>query len=77
MGKEEIFAELDKLLNVPQFERIVIHKLRELEGFLKDEISLYLSIRQRLRNEAYGHMQVCEDDHQGENQTLRVYYFQV
>lgn len=71
MGKKEILDELDELLNIPQFERIIFHKIEELKTYLRDEISLYYDLKEGFRTAAYGKMHIYEDKEQKKTQTYR------
>jgi hypothetical protein len=62
MAKQEILDQLSELLNIPQFERIIFHKVEELKLYLKDEIDLYRSLKNHFKKSAYGDMQLCESE---------------
>jgi hypothetical protein len=59
MQKQIILDELNELLNIPQAERIIHHKIKELKVYLRDEISLYQELKEDFRKATYGNMQVC------------------
>lgn len=71
MGKKEILDELDELLNIPQFERIIFHKIEELKTYLREEISLYRDLKEDFRSAAYGKMHVYEEVKQKKSLTYR------
>lgn len=71
MGKKEILNELDELLNIPQFERIIFHKIEELKTYLRDEISLYRDLKEGFRGAAYGKMHIYEEKGQKKSLTYR------
>lgn len=62
MQKHLLLAELEELLNIPQIERIIFHKLKEMKSIMADEIQLYKRLKHELKNEAYGELQVVEKD---------------
>jgi hypothetical protein len=76
MEKQKLMDELDELLNIPQFERIIYHKVEELKTFLRDEISLYQSLKKDFRKAAYGDMQVWDGGEHPRIQT-QTYRFQL
>jgi hypothetical protein len=76
MGKQEILDELNEFLNIPQFERIIFHKVEELKLYLKDEIDLYRSLKQSFKKTAYGDMEIC-DDEDSEKPRHQVYHFEL
>lgn len=61
MEKLRLLKDLSQLLNVPQFERIIFHKVEELKTYLRDEIELYRQLQQDFRKTAYGELKVAED----------------
>lgn len=69
--KQETIDELIELINIPQFERIIFHKIEELKFLLKDEIALYKSLRETFQVRTHGNMKVCEDDGKERTQTYR------
>lgn len=58
--KQDLLDELNELLNVPQVERIMYHKILELKTFLHDEIQRYQELREQFKRSAYGDMEVIE-----------------
>ena len=74
MGKQEILDELTELLNIPQIERIIFHKVEELKLYLKDEVNLYKSLKSDFKRSAYGDMRICEDPGERKVQT---YHFEL
>lgn len=77
MEKQKLLQELGELLNIPQIERIIAHKLEEAKNFYKDEIDLYLSLRNNFRKTAYGNMYVYEGMEQETPQTFPTYRFEL
>jgi len=77
MEKQKLLQELGELLNIPQIERIIAHKLEEVKNFYKDEIDLYLDIRNNFRKKAYGNMYVCEGMEAEAQQTFQTYRFEL
>ena len=71
MGKKEILDELDELLNIPQFERIIFHKIEELKTYLRDEISLYRDLKEGFQSAAYGKMHIYEESGPKKSMTYR------
>ncbi len=71
MGKKEMLDELDELLNIPQAERILFHKVKELKTLLRDEISLYRDLKDGFRSTAYGKMHIYEEKEQKKLPTHR------
>jgi hypothetical protein len=76
MGKQEILDELNELLNIPQFERIVFHKVEELKLFLKDEIDFYRDIKSNFKKSAYGDLGIIEGDEWIDNSS-QTYHFEL
>lgn len=76
MAKQEILDELNELLNIPQFERIIYHKVEELKLYLKDEIDLYRTLKNNFKKSAYGDLQVWEGERQ-EDIPPRSYHFEL
>lgn len=83
MEKQKLLQELTELLNIPQVERIIAHKLEEVKNLYKDEIDLYMGIRNNFRKTAYGNMYVCEgmeqeaQEAQENPQTFPTYRFEL
>jgi len=71
MEKQKIIDELTELLNIPQFERIIYHKVEELKTYLRDEVSLYKNLKKDFQKAAYGNMRVFENEEQIRSQTYR------
>ena len=71
MEKQRIIDELTELLNIPQFERIIYHKIEELKMYFRDEISLYNNLKKDFQKAAYGNMQIYENAEQIRSQTYR------
>ncbi|UCH92730.1 MAG: hypothetical protein JSV88_20875 [Candidatus Aminicenantes bacterium] len=76
MAKQELLDELNELLNVPQFERIIFHKVEELKLYFKDEIERYRRLREKFRKSAYGDMQVLEA-HKEIGKKIQAYHFEL
>lgn len=74
MGKQELLDELNELLSIPQFERIVFHKVEELKLYLKDEVALYRDLKKSFKTSAYGDMQICGDT---EDKVSQTYHFEL
>lgn len=74
MGKQETLDQLQELLNIPQFERILHHKVEELKLSLSDEIQHYRDVKQVFKKSAYGVMKVCELDEE-EDLKSQIYHF--
>jgi hypothetical protein len=78
MLKQKILYELDEFLDIPQFERIIHHKIEELKEYLKDEIDYYLDLKGYFKKIAYGEMRVFEGSIDNlENNRTYSYYFQL
>lgn len=78
MEKHKILQELSDLLNIPQIERLMAHKIEELKNIYKDELDLYFSLRKNYQDNAYGKMYICE--YEGETDTskiLQTYRFEI
>jgi hypothetical protein len=71
MEKQKIIDELTELLNIPQFERIIYHKIEELKTYFRDEISLYTNLKKDFQKAAYGNMQIFENEEHIRSQTYR------
>jgi hypothetical protein len=74
MGKQAILEELDELLNIPQFERVLFHKLEELRLYFRDEVAFYRKLKEEFKKSAYGDMEICED---AEEERIQTYYFEI
>jgi hypothetical protein len=79
MLKKEILHELEELLDIPQFERIIFHKVEELKSYFEDEIDYYMDLRESFRKKAYGKMRVlgsaAEIEEDNREETNRDTYF--
>lgn len=71
MEKQEILNEFSELLNIPQFQHIIIHKISELKLMLHDEIVLYRDVRERFHRKSRENLRICEDDGFDRDQTYR------
>ena len=60
MKKQVILDELNELLNIPQLERIVFHKMEELKLYFQDEIKRYRDLKEYFKKAAYGTMEILE-----------------
>lgn len=76
MAKQEIVDELNELLNIPQFERIIYHKVEELKLYFKDEIDLYRTLKKNFKKSAYGDMQLIDGERQ-DDLPPRTYHFEL
>jgi hypothetical protein len=72
MGKKEMLEELDDLLSIPQIDRIIYHKIEELKTYFKDEVTLYMNLKEGFRKTAYGNMQIYEETEPKKNQTYQL-----
>ncbi|MDQ1350269.1 MAG: hypothetical protein QG657_570 [Acidobacteriota bacterium] len=77
MEKQQLLEELGELLNIPQIERIIAHKLEEVKDVYKDEIDLYLSLRNDFRKTAYGNMYVWGKTEKEISHTFPTYRFEL
>jgi hypothetical protein len=71
MSKEELIEEISELINIPEFEEIIIHKIEELKELLKDKITLYKITKSENQSDASGNLSVCEEDGKERNFTYR------
>lgn len=62
MKKNGILDELPELLNIPQFETIMTHKIEELKLMLKDEIEQQKKIKNTCDKAQDPVMVVCEEE---------------
>jgi len=69
--KKETIDELLELMNIPQFEQILFHKIGELKVLLKNEIALYKSLKDTFQEVNRANLEVCEDDGKERAQTYR------
>lgn len=53
--------ELLELLNIPEFERIIYHKVEELKCVMDDKIQLYRNLKNNFRKTAFGNLQIFEN----------------
>jgi hypothetical protein len=70
MSKKGILGELEELLNIPQFERIIFHKIEELKLYLKDEIEHYRKLKDYFKKLAYGDMEVLSSEKDEKEKSL-------
>ena len=62
MDKRIDIDELAELLNIPEFERIVYHKVEELKCVMSDRIAYYLNLKNNFKKTAYGNLQIFENN---------------
>ena len=74
--KQEKLDELNELLNIPQLERILFHKVEELKLYFKDEIERYRRLKEEFRRSAYGGMHVLGDQ-KGKSKNRQTYHFEL
>lgn len=75
MPKKELLDQLDELLNIPQAERVILHKVKELKLFFKEEIERYRHLKEGFIRAAYGQMKFLDGE---ENQPgEQVYQFEL
>lgn len=48
MNKLELIEEFSDLINIPQFYKIIVHKINELKLMFSDEIASYLDIKESI-----------------------------
>lgn len=77
MEKQKLLEELGDLLNVPQIERIIAHKLEEVKDVYEEEIDIYLNLRNDFRKTAYGNMYVFDGMEKETLQTFPTYRFEL
>lgn len=77
MEKQKLLEELGELLNIPQIERIIAHKLEEVKNVYEDEIDLYLNLRNDFRKTAYGNMYVFDEMEKETLHTFPTYRFEL
>lgn len=66
--------ELSELINIPEFERIVYHKVEELKFVLADKINMYRNLKHNFKKTAYGHMHIFENE---SPEPVQVYRFEL
>ena len=74
MPKQAILEELNELMNIPQFERVLFHKVEELKLYFQDEVSFYRKLKEKFKKSAYGDMEICEDP---DEERIQTYYFEL
>jgi hypothetical protein len=62
MPKQEVLDELEELLNIPQFEKMIFHRIGELKLYFEDEISCYRELRKQFKKLAYGKLSAKSED---------------
>ncbi len=75
MSKQKILNQLAELLNIPQIERLLHHKLEELQLLFGDEISYYRQIKDRFKKSVYGNLKVLDSEDEAEKQAR--YHFEL
>lgn len=75
MEKQRLLRELADLLNIPQIERLIAHKIEELKDIYRDEIDLYFGLLENYRKNAYGKMYICGEEGDEAPKTLQSYSF--
>jgi hypothetical protein len=63
--------ELIELLNIPEFERIIYHKVEELKCVMGDKIQFYKNLKNNFRKAAYGNLNLYENRHPKKTPTYR------
>jgi hypothetical protein len=63
--------EFSEFLNIPEFERIIYHKIEELKHVLADKIRIYKHLKNNFKKTAYGHLQIFENQETERKQTYR------
>ncbi len=71
MDKRIDIEEFIELLNIPEFERIVYHKVEELKCVMSDRIAYYLNLKNNFKKTAYGNLQVFENEDYTGRRTYR------
>jgi hypothetical protein len=74
MDKRIDIEELTELLNIPEFERIVYHKVEELKCVMSDRIDYYINLKNNFKKTAYGNLQIFENE---SFEGRRVYRFEL
>ena len=76
MKKQAILDQLNELLNIPQLERIVFHKIEELKLYFRDEIKRYRDLKEYFKKAAYGHMEILQANKEMEKKN-QTYHFEL
>jgi hypothetical protein len=71
MDRQELIDEFSELLNIPQFENIIVHKINELKLMFKDDIDLYLNLKRTYEGAGDNLMKVCENSENERDITYR------
>ena len=74
--KQEKLDELNELLNIPQLERILFHKVEELKLYFKDEIQRYRGLKEEFKRSAYGDLHVLGGQ-RGKSKKVQAYHFEL
>jgi hypothetical protein len=78
MMKEEILRDLEELLNFPQIERILYHKIEELKFYLEDEIAHYKKLRGYFKKKTYKELKIFDiGDENLEDDTSSTFLFEL
>jgi len=76
LEKEELLEEIKEMLNIPQLERIIFHKINELKFFFREEVERYRNLKAKFRQEAYGDIHVLDTRLEVENE-FQTYHFEL
>lgn len=76
MKKQVILDELNELLNIPQLERIVFHKMEELKLYFQDEIKRYRDLKEYFKRTAYGNLEILDANKATEKKN-QTYHFEL
>jgi hypothetical protein len=71
MRKQAIIDELNELMNIPWFERIIYHKLEELKISLREEITMYRKLKSNFKKTHQNHLYIFDNEHQKKIPTYR------
>ncbi len=74
MGAIELLDEMRILLNIPQFQKFMFHKLEELKKLFEEEVNFLMETRRKFQKSVYGTMEICTDADQEEN--FQAFYFE-
>jgi len=76
MKKQVILDELNELLDIPQLERIIFHKMEELKLYFQDEIKRYRDLKDYFKKSAYGNLEILEANKETEKKN-QTYHFEL
>jgi hypothetical protein len=74
--KQEKLDELNELLNIPQLERILFHKIEELKLYFKEELERYRQLKEDFRRSAYGDLHILNEQ-RGKSKKDQTYHFEL